>query len=398
VKVYVLTKNKKSLMPTTCSKARILIKKGKARVHKRQPFTIQLLNRVAGEVEHVNLGIDSGANNIGFSAVSGREELISGTVILDVMMKSRLDDRRMYRRNRRNRLWYRKPRFDNRKRADDWLPPSIKRRYQSHLTIINKIKSLLPVKYICIEVGNFDIQAIKKPGISSTGYQQGDRYGYANLKSYIIAREKSHCQLCGKSVIGTKINLHHIISRCKGGTNKADNLALLHVKCHKRIHKKGLGKTLKRNKQYRESTFMNIIKWKFKQDLVCTLTFGFKTFCKRTELNIPKTHNNDAFVIAGGTEQARLLHLEVIQKRKNNRSLQKNRKGFAPAIRRQRYSIQPKDLVRIKSKWLITNGCHCKGTRILVNKRSINIKQVESVFNVGTLGGWQFLPLLKSYN
>jgi len=44
----------------------------------------------------------------------------------------------MYRRNRRSRKWYRQPRFNNRKRDDGWLAPSIRHKLDSHLRIVKK--------------------------------------------------------------------------------------------------------------------------------------------------------------------------------------------------------------------------------------------------------------------
>ena len=63
-----------------------------------------------------------------------------------------------------------------------------------------------------------------------------------------------------------------------------------------------------------------------------------------------KSHVNDAFVIAGGTNQERCRLYKVIQVRRNNRSLQTNRKGFKPSIRRQRYQLQPHDVVTYNRK------------------------------------------------
>ena len=378
--VYVLNSRGKPLMPTTPRKTKLLLKKEKANVVKRMPFTIRLNYATGENVQEVELGIDSGSKYIGFSAKTETKELISGELELESRMKSRLDDRRMYRRNRRNRLWYRKPRFMNRKTEKGWLPPSIERRYQTHLSLIRKIKSLLPITKVRIEVGNFDIQKLNNPNISGKRYQQGDKFGYENTKAYILAREKYLCQLCGKSVKGCKTNLHHIIERANSGTDKPSNLALLHDKCHEKLHKKGLGKKLKKAKQYKEATFMNVIKNCFQNDLSCELTFGYETFVKRKALGIEKSHVNDAFVIAGGTNQIRVKPFQIIQKRKNNRSLQKNRKGFKPSIRKRRYKIQPKDLVLIDGEWKETSGTHCKGRRIIINKKSININVIEKIF------------------
>jgi hypothetical protein len=252
----------------------------------------------------------------------------------------------MYRRTRRNKLRYRKPRFLNRKRSENWLPPSIERKYQSHLVLIKKLKYILPIKDIIIEVGNFDIQKLINPEVSGIDYQQGNLYNYSNLKSFVMCREKGICQLCNTNK-KDKFVLHHIISRSNLGTDRPDNLALLHDSCHKRLHKCNLQNRLKKNKQYKESTFMNIIKNRFKVDLDCKLTFGYETFVNRNNLNLEKSHSNDAFVIAKGTTQTRSIEYIVRQKRKNNRSLQLNRKGFKPSIRRQRYKLQPQDLVKI---------------------------------------------------
>jgi len=52
-------------------------------------------------------------------------------------------------------------------------------------------------------------------------------------------------------------------------------------------------------------------------------TYGYITKKKRMELNLSKSHINDAFVIAGGTAQTRYKPLTIIQVRRNNRSLQK---------------------------------------------------------------------------
>ncbi len=56
--------------------------------------------------------------------------------------------------------------------------------------------------------------------------------------------------------------------------------------------------------------------------LECDQTFGYITKAKREELELPKSHHNDAFVIAGGTTQARCVPLNLEQNRRNRRSLE----------------------------------------------------------------------------
>lgn len=388
--VYVINMRGEPLMPTKHKKAKRLLKENKAKVVKRLPFTIQMIIATGETRQRITLGVDSGAKNIGFSAISEKEELISGEVYLDDRMSKRLDDRRMYRRNKRNRLWHRKPRFNNRSnnKKENWLPPSIERKYQTHLFTIDRIKRTLPISKVIIEVGNFDIQKLNDPIIQGIGYQQGSMYQCKNRIAYLIAREKGTCQYCNKGYKkGDGWRLHHIWGKQK---DRPEDWALLHKGCHIRLHELKKENLLrkKKSKSYKDSTFMNIIKGRFVQDIDCNLVFGYETFVNRCSLDLEKSHINDAFVIAGGGEQKRTMPFEIIQHRKNNRSLQKNRKGFAPAIRKQRYPIQPSDLVKIGGKWYETKGTHCKGERIIVDKKSINIKKIESIFHTGTLN-WE---------
>ena len=80
MKVFVVNKNHRVLMPTTPRKARLLLKSGKARIIERTPFTIQLIYGSSGYIQKVKAGIDSGYKNIGFSAVTDKEELFGGEV------------------------------------------------------------------------------------------------------------------------------------------------------------------------------------------------------------------------------------------------------------------------------------------------------------------------------
>ncbi len=384
--VFVLSSNGKPLMPCTSSKARKLLQNRKAKVVKLYPFTIRLNFDCENQTQDISMGIDAGYANIGFSCITTKSELVSGTIILDNKTSERLTERRMYRRGRRNKLWYREPRFDNRKRKEGSLPPSVQRRYDTNLKIINLMKSLMPITKVTVEVANFDIQKIENEAIEGVGYQQGEMLGYQNMRSYLMAREKGVCQLCGKEFEkGNPSHIHHIIERANGGTDRAKNLAILHEKCHDKLHKKGL--KLKPNKTYKPNTFMSIIRNRFWNDIPnINVTYGYETFVKRIELRLEKTHYTDAFVIAGGEYQQRCKPIGIKQKHQHNRVLQVNRKGFAPAIRKQRYKIQPKDLVWINGKREVAVGVHCKGAAVIIerNKKSFLIKKVEKIYNFGT--------------
>jgi len=113
--VPVLSINGSPLMPCSSAKARHLLKGGKAKVVKLNPFAIRLTFECRNKIQKMSLGIDAGYSTVGFSAITDRKEIIAGDFNLDKSSSKRLTERRMYRRNRRNRLRYRKPRFDNRR-------------------------------------------------------------------------------------------------------------------------------------------------------------------------------------------------------------------------------------------------------------------------------------------
>ena len=390
--VFVLNMRGQPLMPCRHKKAKKLLKEGKAMVVKRKPFTIQLTYATGETKQNITLGIDPGYKNVGFSALTEKQELIAGTLTLENGMKKRLDEKRMYRKHKRSRLWYRKPRFNNRANAreEGTLKPSVQRRLDTHINLVTRIMKLLPITKVIIEVANFDIQKINNPEIQGKEYQQGDMFGYKNLQAYIIARENNKCQLCGKDYDG-KWNLHHIIPRSKGGTDKPNNIALLHEDCHQKLHKENLGKKLKKAKQFKAETFMSTIRWKLvnilREIVPVEFTFGYLINTKRNKLRLEKTHYNDAFVIAGGKTQNRISFIEIIQKKRNNRCLQCNRRGYKRGIRKQRYKIQPKDIIWVDGKEYISRGIRSLGKVVRYEKDKsrgeFKTQQIEKYFNTG---------------
>jgi hypothetical protein len=135
---------------------------------------------------------------------------------------------------------------------------------------------------------------------------------------------------------------------------------------------------------------MNLVKNNYRKLFPnCKLVYGNETFIKRSALRLEKTHYNDAFVIAGGTNQIKVSPIFIGQKHRNNRILQYNKKGGKPLIRRQRYSIQPKDVITVKGKKYVCTGCHCHGKMmygIYKNKiYHIGIKKVQKVFHTGSI-------------
>lgn len=323
--VYVVNKNGNPLMPCKPAKARKLLKDGKARVLKRTPFTIQLLWDCEENVQDVTIGVDSGYKFIGLSAITEKKEVYSAEVILRTDIVKLLSERRMYRRARRSRHhWYRKSRFLNRKKPEGWLAPSIQNKLDTHIKVINFVKSILPVSKINIEVAAFDIQKIKNPDIKGIDYQNGEQKDFWNVREYVLYRDNHTCQYCkGKDKI---LNIHHLKSRQIGG-DRPDNLITLCSDCHSDYHKGKFELKVKQSKGFKAETFMGMVGWRLVNELkelgnIVTHTYGYITKSKRIELGLNKSHINDAFVIANGNNQIRHSFQYIIRQiRKCNRKL-----------------------------------------------------------------------------
>ena len=186
--VYVLNKDGHPLMPTERhGKVRRMLRNGEAKVVRRCPFTIQLLYEAEDNVQEITLGVDSGSKTIGLSATTDSKVLYEAEVELRTDIVELLAMRRELRRSRRNRKTrYRKPRFNNRTRPEKWLAPSVSQKVQTHLTVVEKLCRILPISKIVIETASFDIQKIKNPDIRGTGYQQGDQFGFRNVREYAL--------------------------------------------------------------------------------------------------------------------------------------------------------------------------------------------------------------------
>ena len=317
-------------MPTTPCKARKLLKQGKAKVVKREPFTIQLLYATGETKQEITLGVDAGSKIIGLSATTDKQELFSAEVELRNDIVKLLATRRELRRSRRNRKTrYRKPRFLNRVRSKNkgWLAPSVENKIQTHLKIISKIHEILPISKIIIEVASFDIQKIKNPDIEGEQYQQGEQLGFWNVREYVLWRDGYKCQ--GKKGCKNKIlNVHHIESRKTGG-NSPSNLISLCTECHKDYHAGKLKLNLKRGQSFKDATFMGIMRWTFYNRLKeiysnVKITYGYITKNTRIQNNLPKEHRIDALCISGNPNVKRLDYWYYIkQVRRHNRQIHK---------------------------------------------------------------------------
>lgn len=299
-------------MPTErCGKIGYLLRHGKAHVVSRVPFVVQLDYDSTTYTQDVSLGIDAGSKHIGVSASSEKKEMLAAQVELRSDIVKLLSTRRELRRNRRNRKTrYRKARFDNRKKKDGWLAPSVEQKIEIHLKVIRLVHKLLPITKTTIEVAQFDAQKIKNQDINGEDYQQGEQMGFWNVREYVLARDGHKCVHCKGKSKDPILNVHHLESRKTGG-NSPSNLVTLCETCHKSYHRGEFDLKIKRGSSLRDAAVMNIMRWAVYERAKSEfgnvhLTYGYITKHTRIENGVTKTHAADAFCIAKNVHAMRL--------------------------------------------------------------------------------------------
>lgn len=310
--IYVRSKEGTALMPSERGgRIGYLLRHGKAHVVSRVPFVVQLDYESTTYTQGVSLGIDAGSKHIGVSASSEKKELLTAQVELRSDVVNLLSTRKELRRTRRNRKTrYRKVRFDNRKKKDGRLAPSIEQKVESHLKVIRLAHKLLPITKTTIEVTQFDAQKIKNPDIKGNEYQQGEQMGFWNVREYVLARDDHRCVHCKGKSKDPILNVHHLESRKVGG-NSPSNLVTLCETCHKAYHRGEFELKIKRGSSLRDAAVMNIMRLAVYERANAEfgnvhLTYGYITKHTRIENGIAKSHAADAFCIAKNVHAMRL--------------------------------------------------------------------------------------------
>ena len=446
--VCVLSNSGERLMPTfRLGKVRRLLKDGKAKIVKHHPFTIQLLYDSKTNTQPIEICEDVGYNYIGISVKSQSHEYVSAQYDTLQDEKACHDSCRKLRRTRRNRLRYHKPRFDNRKRGEGWLAPSLRHKKELNVNVVKMYCAVMPITHATVEVGSFDTMLVKaiqegKAIPEGADYQKGPRYNLATLREAVFYRDNYVCKVCGrKATEGAILHMHHMFYWKGRHGNSLNELLTVCEKCHTPAnHQKG-GKLygFGENVKFADlsgAAFMNTVRWQIVNELYAafgkdfvTVTYGAMTKEKRIALHLEKSHNNDAYAMGDyhpahrcefGHYQKRCRNNRVLEKfydatyidtrtgnkakgkelfngrisrnhKKDSENLHKYRskkvsKGRR-SIRRQRYAIQPYDTVRLESKTYITSGYHNKGTRLLIpaneKSKSVAISKVQVVCHAG---------------
>lgn len=311
--VYVLSKDNKPLMPCTNVIARLLLKQGKAKVKRKEPFTIKLTYDTTEYTQKLTLGVDTGSGTLGTAVSTDNGKIVyMSKVFVRNDIKDKMVQRASYRRNRRNRKTrYRKAKWLNRKSSikKDRFSPTMISKLNSHVKEIEYIKSILPISTLVLETATFDCHLMKNPLLANEkvrhwGYQKGANYGFEDAKARVLNRDNYKCQICKGKHKDSKLEVHHVIFRSQGGSDDAENLITLCHTCHKALHDgiiklNVVGKT---KGQLKYATQMNSIRCQLlKRYPKAIETFGSVTKANRLMLNnIAKDHHLDACIIATG--------------------------------------------------------------------------------------------------
>lgn len=336
--VFVLDKHKRPLMPCTEKRARLLLTRNRAVVHKMSPFTIRLKDRTLEQsvLQPLRLKLKPGSKATGFAVLregepdpTEAEAVLLGEIRHKPGIKQKLDSRRSLRRGRRNRKTrYRQPRFSNRTRQEDWLPPSLNARVDQTMSAADKLLTLLPIIGISTEHAKFDTQLMQNPNISGVEYQQGELYGY-EVREYLLEKWQRRCAYCGKENVPLQID--HVVPRSKGGTDRISNLTLACRECNeakgsllpqewlnkltqstKAINKKraaNIPAVLKKLKSpLRDAAMLNATRWRLfnrlkETGLPVECGTGARTKKQRLEHQLPKTYYYDACCVGASTPQ-----------------------------------------------------------------------------------------------
>jgi hypothetical protein len=307
--VYVISKDNKPLMPCSNAIARLLLKQGKAKVKKREPFTIKLTYDTTNYIQDLTLGVDTGSGTIGTAVSKDNGDIIyMSEVVVRNDISEKMAQRAKYRRNRRTRKTrYRKARWLNRKSSikSGRFSPTMISKFHSHIKEIEFIKSILPIKNLVLETGKFDPQLMQNPELKYKpwGYQKGKNYGFSNTREMVLNRDNYTCQCCKGKRKDRKLEVHHIVFRSNNGSDDENNLITLCRTCHNLLHKGEIKLNLRGYKKgsLKYATQMNSIRKQLLRHYPEAIeTFGYITKENRLNINIEKEHYLDACVIATG--------------------------------------------------------------------------------------------------
>ena len=324
--VLVVDRRGKPLMPCTEKRARLLLTRRRARIHRLMPMVIRIIDRhqAASSLQPLRVKLDPGSKITGIALVRDADtvEASSGeikrraTVLLLMELVHRgqqisaaLTARRQLRRRRRAQLRYRAPRFLNRgNQTRGWLAPSLQHRVNTTLAWVKRLRRWAPASALSCESVRFDTQALQRPEISGIEYCQGTLFGY-EVREYLLEKWGRRCAYCDAE--GVPLQIEHICSKARGGSDRISNLTLACQRCNQLKAARSIEDFLAKD-SVRLTRLMSTAQQPLRDAAAVNSTrsallgalralglpvessSGGRTKFNRTALGVPKTHALDA--------------------------------------------------------------------------------------------------------
>ena len=375
--VFVVNQDGQKLMPCTPAKANKLLDAGRAKVIRRKPFTIQLNWQCEGFVQEVTLGVDKGSHETGFCATANSKISICGTIYHRKDIKEKMDSRREHRRSRRNRKWYRQPRFFNRSssKRSGRISPSIKANVEEIHRVVNKLPVL--ISHMVIEDVQIDIAALNNPDLNGKEYQESNRL-HPNLRLACLIRDNFKCKICENK--NKRLEAHHIVSHNDGGKDTIKNLVTLCDICHDKLHKGKITLEVSGENGFKDKIAQRTMQGKahmyglLEKIASVEKRFGYETHEYRKILRFDKKHYIDALCLATMEDE------EIIEPNTDNYF----NVNFLPRqTRKQYHSCPQKNKGRVKYQVNEELGGFKKGDIVLVKDKWE--KRINSIYSNGSL-------------
>lgn len=401
--VFVLDTAKRPLTPCAPARARQLLREGKAAVYRRYPFTLILKEaRPAAIAKPLTVKLDPGAKVTGIVLTDAAQRVIFAAELQHRggAIKDALTERRTLRRGRRSRnTRYRAARFDNRRRPEGWLPPSLQHRVATTLTWVRRLQRWAPVDAVAVERVKFDMQLMTNPEITGVEYQQGELQGH-EVREYLLEKFGRRCAYCDKQDV--PLEVEHVVPKSRGGTNRVSNLTLACRPCNKKKGNRPVEEFLRHkpavlaqlNRQLKtplaaaaavNATRNALLAALCQTGLPVETSSGAQTKFNRTRLQYPKAHWIDAACVGESGASVTLdsgmkpLHIKA-QGHGNRQMCGTNKHGF-PIRHRQNvkthFGFETGDLVRAS----VTNG-KLAGTHV-----GRVLCRASGSFDIATLNG-----------
>lgn len=390
-------------MPCLPARARELLRKGKAAVYRRIPFTIILKHREGGDLQPLAFKVDPGSKTTGLALILQAKQGAEVIWAADLQHKGAaiaeaLEKRRGLRSARRSRKcrhrqcrprqpasikgrpgeWQFRKYRPRRVVPKGWLSPCMRSRLANIVTWRERLIRLCPLTSTSMELNKFDTQKMQNPEISGVEYQRGTLYGY-EVWSYLLEKWGRKCAYDDAQDVPLEID--HIIPRSRGGSDRISNLTLACRNCNERKGNKTIEEFLAHDPERLKSILRETKDSLRDVAALSSMRFalldalrpqeigtGGQTMYNRTRQAYPKQHWVDAACVgeSGASVYIAPIHMPL-QIRAIGRGHRRMcavdkfgfpRHGYAPRERaRRKYGLQTGDLVKVtKGKYAGKSG------------------------------------------